>query len=192
MLRGRMRSIESHVAGLDDHLQRRAAEPVEQQPPERFEARVAGDAEADQQLQFALGLEIGPAGAAVELVLELRQRVLVELGLAQLQHGLDRRHHPVAARLRQERGVVALRLVGVGARQVDELGPADIEQARTREIFARRDHLVRGLGVGEVLGLVDQNDPAGHREGPFRMTIAALRRSRPKRVMRSNAAQGTA
>ena len=162
MLRGRMRSIDSHGAGLDSDLERRAAEPVEQQPAELLEALVAGDAEADQELEFALGLEVGAPRAAVELVLELGQRVLVELGLAQLQHGLDRRHHAVAARLRQQRGVVALRLVGVGARQVDELRPAHVEQARTREIFARRDHLVRGVGVGKVLGLVDQNDPAGH------------------------------
>ena len=178
-------------AGLDVDLQRRAAEPVEQQPPELLEARVAGDAEADQELELALGLVVGAAGTAVELVLELGQRVLVELGLAQLQHGLDARHHPVPARLRQQRRVVALRLVGVGARQVDELRPPHVEQARTREILARRDHLVRGIGVGEVFGLVDQNDPAGH-EGPFRMTMAALSRSRPRWVTRSNAVHGTA
>ncbi len=191
MLRGRMRSIESQVAGLDGHLQRRAAEPVEQQAAELLETRVARDAEADQQLELALGLEIGAAGAAVELVLEIRQRVLVELGLAQLQHGLDVGHHPVAARFRQQRGVVALRLIGIGPRQVDELRPCRVEQPRTGEIFARRDHLVRGLSVGKVFGLVDQNDPAGH-EGPFRMTMAALSRSRPGRVTRSNAVHGTA
>ena len=178
-------------AGLDIDLERRAAEPVEQQPPELLEALVAGDAEADQELELALGLVVGAARAAIELVLELRQRVLVELGLAQLQHGLDRRHHPVAARLRQQRGVVALGLVGVGARQVDQLRPAHVEQARTGEILARRDHLVRGLSVGKVFGLVDQNDPAGH-EGPFRMTMAALSRSRPTWITRSNAVHGTA
>ena len=85
----------------------------------------------------------------------------------------------MAARLRQQRGVVALRLVGVGARQVEELRPADVEQARTREILARRDHLVGGVGVREVLGLVDQNDPAGHLAYPFRTTTAALSRSLP-------------
>ena len=179
------------VTGLDDHLQRRTAEPVEQDASERFEARIAGDAEADQELDLALGLEVGPARTAIELVLELRQRVLVELGLAQLQHGLDVRHHPMPARLRQQRGVVALRLVGIGSRQVDELRPSHIEQARAGEVFARRDHLVGGVGVGKVPGLVDQNDPACH-ERPFRMTIAALSRSRPRRVTRSNAVHGTA
>ena len=191
MLRGRMRSIDSQVPGSTIDLERRAAEPVEQQPAERLEALVARDAEADQELELALGLEIGAARTAVELVLELGQRVLVELRLAQLEHGLDRRHHAVAARLRQQRGVVALRLVGVGARQIDELRPPHVEQARTREILARGDHLVRGLGVGKIFGLVDQNDPAGH-GGPFRMTMAALSRSRPKWITRSNAVHGTA
>ena len=178
-------------AGLHLHFERRTAEPVEQEPAERFETGVAGDAEADQQLELAFGLEVGAPGTAVELVLELRQRVLVELGLAQLQHGLDGRHDPVAARLRQQRSVVALRLIGVGARQIDELRPSHVEQARTREVLARRDHLVRRIGVGEVFGLVDQNDPAGH-ACPFRMTMAALSRSRPTWITRSNAVHGTA
>ena len=120
------------VAGLDDHFQRRAAEPVEQQPAERLETGVAGDAEADQELDLAVGLEIGAARAAVQLVLEFRQRVLVELLLAQLQHGLHGRHHAMAARLGEQRGVIALRLIGVGARKIDELGPAHVEQARPR------------------------------------------------------------
>src|ERR1700724_2649625 len=51
-------------AGIDAHLQGRAAEPVEQEPPERLEALIAGDAEAHQQLEFAFRLEIGGAGAA--------------------------------------------------------------------------------------------------------------------------------
>jgi hypothetical protein len=102
-------------AGLDRHLERRAAEPIEQEPPELVEPRVVGDAEANQKLELALRLEIRLTGAAVELVLEIGQRVFVQLGLAQLQHGLDARHHAVTARLRQQRGVVALRLVRIGA-----------------------------------------------------------------------------
>src|SRR5207245_535125 len=73
----------------------------------------------------------------------------------------------------------------------DELRPSHVEQAPTGEILARRDDLVWGLGVGKVFRLVDQNDPAGH-ERPFRMTMAALSRSRPKWVTRSNAGHGTA
>src|SRR6202008_2265014 len=76
-------------ARLDDHFQRRAAEPVEQQPAERLKALVAGNAETHQELELAFGPEVGAAGATVELVLEFRQRVLVELLLAQLQHGFD-------------------------------------------------------------------------------------------------------
>ena len=50
------------VPGLDDHFERRAAEPVEQQPAERFEALVARNAEADQELELALRLEVGARG----------------------------------------------------------------------------------------------------------------------------------
>src|SRR5215470_5199090 len=92
---------------------------------------------------------------------------------------------------RQQRGVVALRLIGVGPCQIDELRPSHVEQARAGEILARRNHLVRRLSVGEVFGLVDQNDPAGH-ACPFRMTMAALSRSRPRWVTRSNAVHGIA
>ena len=157
-------------ARLDDHFKRRAAEPVEQQAAERLETLVAGDAEADQELELAFGLEVGAPGAAVEFFLEFRQRVLVELLLAQLQHGLDGRHHAVAARLGEQRGVVALRLIGVGAGEVDELRPRHVEQARARQILARGDDLVRGLGVGQVAGLIDKDDPASHGRVPFRST----------------------
>jgi hypothetical protein len=178
-------------AGLDVDFERGATEPVEQQPPERLETIITGNPEADQDLQLALGLEVGAAGTAVELVLQFRQRVLIELRLAQLQHGLDRRDNPVPTRFRQQRGVIALRLIGIRPSQIDKLRPTDVEQARTREIFARRDHLVGGICVREVFGLVDQNDPAGH-AGPFRMTMAALSRSRPRWITRSNAVHGTA
>ena len=140
--------------------------------PNGSKRSIARDAEADQQLELAFGLEIGAPGAAVELVLEIGQRVLVELLLAQLQHGLDGRHHAVAARLGKQRGVIALRLVGVGAGQVDELGPSHVEQARPRQVFAGADDLVRGLGVGQIAGLIDEDDPAGHGRVPFRSRAA--------------------
>ena len=46
-------------------------------------------------------------------------------------------------------------------------GPRHVEQAGPRQIFARGDDLVRGLGVGQVAGLIDQDDPAGHGRVPF-------------------------
>ena len=186
MLRGRMRSMESRVARFDDHFQGGAAEPVEQQTTERLEAAVPSEAETDKQLEFAIGLEVGAAGAAVELFLEVGQRVLVELLLAQLQHGFHGWHHAVAARLGQQGGVVALRLIGIGAGEIDELRPPHVEQARAREVLARGDDLVRCLGVGQVAGLVDEDDPAGHGRVPFWST--AISGSRP--IMRSKS--GTA
>ena len=40
--------------------------------------------------------------------------------------------------------------------------PEPGEQFRPREIVARRDDLVRRVGVGEVARLIDENDPAVH------------------------------
>ena len=167
MVRGRMRSIESQVPGSMITSSAGQRKHVEQQSAERFEAVVAGEAETDQQLELALGLEVGAPGAAVQLFLEIGQRVLVELLLAQFEHGFDGRHHAVAARLGEQRRVIALRLVGVGAGEVDELRPSHIEQARPRQVLARADDLVRGLGVGQIAGLVDKDDPASHGWVPF-------------------------
>ena len=58
----------------------------------------------------------------VERLFEIGQRVLVKLVLAQFEHRLDGRNHAVPARLGEQRGVIALGLIIVGARQVDELG----------------------------------------------------------------------
>src|SRR5215510_7756430 len=176
---------------LHDDFERRAAEPVEQQPAKWLKALVADDPETDQELELTLRLQVGAAGAAVELVLQLRERMLVELRLPQLQHGLDRRNYAVAARFGKQRRIVALRLVGIGAREVDELGPPHVEQAWTGEIIARRDDLVGGLGVGKILGLVDQNDPASHGE-PFRVTAAGQKDPRARRAMRARAVMPTA
>src|SRR5262249_14549405 len=129
---------------------------------------VARDAEANQELELTLALKIGAPGAFVQLFLEIGKRVLVQFLLAQFQHGLDRRHHAMAARLGQERGVIAFRLIGVGAGEIDELGPPGFEQARPREVFACGDDLVRGLCIRQVAGLVDEDDPAGHGRVPFK------------------------
>ncbi len=153
--------------GVDAHLQSRTAKPVEQQASERLEARVAGDAEAHQELEFAFGLEVGSLGAAIEQIFKLGQRVLVELGFAQLKHRFDGRNDAMAARLGEQRSVVTLRLVGIRARQIDELRPPAIEQPGPRQVLARGDHLVRRIRIGEILGLVNDDDPAGHGDVPF-------------------------
>src|SRR5438552_12139020 len=69
------------VPRFDGDFERRAAKPVKQQAAERVEAGIARNAEAGQQLELALGLEISAPGTAVELIFELGQRVLVELRL---------------------------------------------------------------------------------------------------------------
>src|SRR5262249_32808399 len=94
--------------GIGDKLEGRTAEPVEEEAPERFKALIAGKPKTDQELELRLRLEIGAPGAAVELVFELGERVLIELRFPQFEHGFNRRHHPMAARLSKERGVVTL------------------------------------------------------------------------------------
>ena len=64
-------------AGIDDDFEGGAAEPVEQQAPEQFEAAILRDAETDKELQLGIGLEICAPGAAVELILELGKGMLV-------------------------------------------------------------------------------------------------------------------
>ena len=165
------------VARLDGHFQRRAPEHLEQQPPERFEPAVARETKTDQQLEFRPGLKVGTPGAAVQLLLEVRQRVLVKFLLAQLEHGLDSRHHAVPARLGEQRGIITLRLVGVGAGEVDKLRPPHLEQTRTRQVFGRGDDLMRRLGVWQITGLVNKDDPPGHGWVPFQPE--ALSKGRP-------------
>src|SRR5580765_3880758 len=105
-------------AGFNVHLQNRATKPVKQQSTERFEALIMYKPEADQLLELGLGPESCTPRTAVEIVLEFRQRVLIELGLPQLQHGFDGGNDPVAARFRKQRGIVALGLIAVGPCQV--------------------------------------------------------------------------
>ena len=151
------------LARRDRHLERRAAIPVEQQPAERLEARVLAEAEAEQQVEGRRLVGVGAMGGGGQRLLQVGQRLLVELAFAQLEHRLDIRDDAVAARLGQQRGVIAVRLVVVGARQIDDLGaPAGREQLRPREIVAGGDDLVRRLGVGEIARMVDENDPAVH------------------------------
>ena len=106
------------------HLDRRAAIPVEQQTAEGFETRVLREAETEQQVERRrLGRPRALRGA-VERFLQIGQRMLVELVLAQFEHRLDARDHAMAARLGEQRGVVALGLIVVGAREIDDLGAA--------------------------------------------------------------------
>ena len=117
------------VAGLDRHLEHRAAEPVEQQTAEAVEAPVLDRAEEDEQPRRH-GLVGGGGKGLGQRIIEFRQRLGIKLAGAEIDHGLDRGDDPVAARLGEQRAVVAAALVVERARQVDDLGPAAAEQAR--------------------------------------------------------------
>ena len=85
---------------------------MERRPPQYELAREVflAAAEADKanmrprldiaELEFAFWLDVGSAGAALELVVKFRQGALVKLRLPQLQHGFDGRDDAVTARLR--------------------------------------------------------------------------------------------
>ena len=90
------------AAVLDGHFQHRAAEPVEEQPAEAVEAAVVDRAEIDQDA-VRHGLVVGGGERLGEGVVELGQRLGVELPGAEIDHGLDRRDDAVAARLGQQR-----------------------------------------------------------------------------------------
>ena len=158
------------LAGRYGDFDRRAAVPVEQEPAESLEAGILDEAEAEQEVEGGVLGRLRLERRGGQRLLQLRQRLLVELELAQIEHRLDGRDHPMAARLGEQGSVIALGLVVVGARKIDDLRPSEPgEQFRPRQIVARRDDLVGRVGVGEVARLIDENDPAGHdarRSGP--------------------------
>ena len=186
MARGRMRSIDSRVPGSTITSSAGQRNQSNKSRPNGSKRGSRAMPKQTRSLNSPSGWNSARRAQRLKFVLEIGQRVLVELLLAQLQHGLDGGHHAMAARLGEQRGVVALGLVGVGAGEVDDFRPPHVEQARPRQILARGDDLVRGLGVGQVAALVDKDDPAGHRRVPFQSP--ALCKVRP--IMRSKS--GTA
>ena len=162
--RARAQAVDFPSLGRGDrHFERRAAIPIEQQPAERLEARIRRQAEAEQQIEGRHLVGMGAMRGEIERLLQVGQRLLVELVLAQFEHGLDGGDDAVPARLGEQRGVVALGLIIVGARQVDDFrAPAGREQFRPRQIVAGGDDLVRRLGVGKIARMVDENHPAVH------------------------------
>ena len=164
----------------DVNLQRRRAEPVEQQLGETVPCLGRADAEEDADLGREDAAEI--LAALVQRQFQFRQRMLVELALRQIDHRLDGRDDPVAARPGQQRGIVAAALVAVVVRQVDDLRPLPAKQRRMREIIAVGDDLVWGRDLIEVALPAGQDDP-GHDASRFPRMMAARRPSRPNCAM---------
>ncbi len=155
------------VAVLDRHLEHRAAEPVEQQPAEAVEAAVLDGAEIDQQ-PGRNGLVRGGGERLYQRILELGQGLGVERAGAEIDHGLDRGDDAMAARLGEQRAVVAPALVVERAGEVDDLRPAAAEQAGARQVVPGGDDLVGRVRVRKILGGIHQNDPVGHGQSSMR------------------------
>src|SRR5690606_39582954 len=126
----------------------------------------------------------------VEQALEVEERIGVQEPPDELQHAVGRGQDAVAARLGKERAVIALALIVVASRDIDDVRPLRREKLRAGEIVAGGDHLVRRLLVGEVPGVLDENHPSAHGLRSPELMMAAARRSRPVRVMWSKSAQG--
>ena len=159
-------------AFADGDLQRRRAEPVEQELGEAVPGLRRADAEEDRDARRKGAAEI--LAALVERHLQFRQRMLVELRLRQVDHRLDGRNDPVAARAGQQRGIVAAALVAVIVGKVDHLRPLPAKQRRVRQIVAVGDDLVRCRDLIEIALPSRQYDP-GHvidsRQNATRCTV---------------------
>ena len=174
-----MRSISHRAPQVDDDPEDGHPEPVEQQPSKWAERLVLDLAEADEELRIAcLDRAVRLIDAAPEARFEVGQCMLIKRLARQLGHALDSGHDAVAARLGQQRAVIAGTLVGIGTRQVDDLGLGFAEKLRARQVVPRGHHLVRRVGVGEVAILIDEDEPA-HGAVNFSTKMAALRRDVP-------------
>ena len=140
-------------------LEHRRPEPVEKQFGEAVETRPLGDGEKDEQA-------LARNGPAFDIFLkrgvELGQRMSVERLLLQLDHGLHGRRDAVTSRFGEERGVIPLALIGIAAREIDDVRTAPGEQVRIGEIVADAHHLVRRLELFKVARRFDEDEPVAH------------------------------
>ena len=154
------------LAGLDEHLEDRAAEPVEQLPAEPGEARIVDLPQTDQEPERS-GRRVGqPADGAIERVLQLGQGIDVGGAAGELEHGRDGGHHLVPARLGQQRAIVAQGLVAVGAREVEDLGHRAPRRARLHDVVLGRHGGIARDGRRQVGQAVDHDHPAAHGPSP--------------------------
>ena len=133
--------------GVELDLERGGAVPVHGLAGEFL---IGGDFAAGEGDEQALDLGGALGERFLEGLAEIRQGVVVERLLGELDHGLDGGADAVAAGLGQQRGVVAFGLVGVGAGEVQDVGAASGEEGRFRDIVRDTQHLVRCFGLRNV------------------------------------------
>ncbi len=123
-----------------------------------------GSSTAPKKTRMRVGTVLSSAAGERlgQRIVEFGQRLGVKLARAEVDHRLDRGDDPMAARLGEQRAIVAAALVGEGARQVDDLRPIAGEQAGPRQVIPGGDDLVRRIGVRKILRRIDENDPVGH------------------------------
>src|SRR5690606_20997465 len=121
------------LAVRDRHLQGRRAEPVKQQPGEAIPGPGRADTKEDSYRGGKTAAHI--LAAAVERLLQLRQRIFIELAAGQIYHRLNRGDHLVPARASKKRGIVAAALIAVIVRQIDDLRPLAAEERRMGKVI---------------------------------------------------------
>ena len=149
------------VALLEREFKDRRAEPVKQQPAETLQPRVGAGSEKHPQPRWQR-VAFLPVQAFVERILQFGNGILVKLARRQIDDGLNRWNHPLAARRRQQRGIIAAALIGVGAGQIDDVGPRAAEHLRPGQIIPGSQHLVLGRSMIEARKHGRQNYPVRH------------------------------
>jgi hypothetical protein len=148
------------AALLEARAQHRHRKLIVQRTRERVIAFREVAAEVDRELEL---LAAQPREALLDQILELLRDDPHDRRQAQVLERLHGRERPVTARRREQRDVVAERLVAVGAAQVVDAQPAPARPLAADQVIARRDD----LGAREaqrpaphVLGHEDRAQPA--------------------------------
>ena len=170
----------------DPDRQQRMAETIEGGARQPAKARILRGAEGDQQAHRLAERLRQPREVPRQHRVEIGQRELVERLALQIEHGLHRGDHLVAARLGEQRGVVAGAEIAAVAAQVDHahrarakvLGPGDVDPGKP-------DHLAERFRKGRVRQLAEDglHQPAVARL--LRITVARSL-ERPYLAMSSN------
>src|SRR5690606_41214133 len=144
------------------HLQQRAAEGLEDLPGQIAQLLVRGLAEEDIQREGVRHPRLVPPQALVQQFVQVLGVEAVDRLAGEIVDGAYRRDDPMAARLRQQRAVIAQRQVLVALAEVDDLGAGGSSAAFAEQIVLDRDDVGAGVVRLPVLCVLDDDLDATH------------------------------